>query len=236
MKPKAICFDLDDTLVVFDGVTQRAWDQTFERFAEALGEPGRVRACMDELAAWYWSDPVRHTEGRSDLKKTRRMLLRTTFERLARTDMALADEVADFYTVHREELMEPVPGALDTVRALADAGIRLASITNGEGFRQRAKLERFGLAPHFPIVLVEGELGFGKPDARVYRRALELLGTEPSETWMVGDHLVWDIEGAQAVGLRAAWFDWRGVGLPAESTTRPDLVVGSIPELLELIR
>lgn len=236
MIPKAICFDLDDTLVVFDGVSQRAWDETFARFAAALGEPERVRACLDDYASWYWSDPDRHTQGRSNLKETRRMLLRTTFERLGRADLELAVQVADFFTEHREQIMEPMPGAHETLNALVAAGIRLALLTNGEAYRQRAKVTRFGLERYFPITLIESELGYGKPDARVYRRALELLDSAAEETWMVGDNLVWDIAGAQAVGLRAVWFDWRSKGLPRDTTVQPDFVIRAVPELLQWVR
>ena len=42
----------------------------------------------------------------------------------------------------------------------------LAMITNGASATQRAKIERFHLAPYFDHILIEGELGFGKPEPR----------------------------------------------------------------------
>ena len=53
--------------------------------------------------------------------------------------------------------------------------MRLALVTNGAASLQRQKIARFELEPLFDLILVEGELGFGKPDERIYRLALNEL-------------------------------------------------------------
>jgi len=49
--------------------------------------------------------------------------------------------------------------------------------------------------------------------------------------WMVGDHLEFDVAGAQRVGLSAAWIDRPGVGLPPGATVRPDRILRALGEL-----
>ncbi len=66
---------------------------------------------------------------------------------------------------------------------------------------QRSKINRFGLADLFDLILIEGEVGFGKPDPRVYERALESLGVAAGDTWMVGDNLEWDVAEPQRQGI-----------------------------------
>jgi putative hydrolase of the HAD superfamily len=51
---------------------------------------------------------------------------------------------------------------------------------------------------------------------------------------MVGDHLVWDVDGAQRVGLRAAWIDRPRVGLPADQAVQPERIIHGLDELLDL--
>ena len=74
-------------------------------------------------------------------------------------------------------------------------------ITNGSGEGQRAKIERFDLARHFDHFFIEGELGYGKPDRRVYLGAMAALGSEPAETWCVGDNLEWEVAAPQRLGI-----------------------------------
>jgi putative hydrolase of the HAD superfamily len=83
----------------------------------------------------------------------------------------------------------------------------------------------------FDVVLIEGELGYGKPDRRIYELALSRLRRSPADTWMVGDNLEWDVAAPQELGIYGIWVDASGKGLPAGSSIRPDRVVQSILEL-----
>ena len=124
------------------------------------------------------------------------------------------------------------PGAIEGLRGLRDLGIRLALITNGSSATQRAKIERFALAAYFDHIQIEGEMGFGKPEEQAYRHAMAALGAEPHETWIVGDHLEWEVAAPQRLGLHAVWCDAFGRGLPEGTTIRPDRIVRSLIELL----
>lgn len=66
----------------------------------------------------------------------------------------------------------------------------------------------------------------GKPEAPLFRIALERLGLAPSEAAMVGDSLPSDIAGARAVGMRTVLY--APAGAPSDAA---DLVVGSFAEL-----
>ena len=81
----------------------------------------------------------------------------------------------------------------------------LALVTNGGAEGQRAKIERFSIAPLFNHIQIEGEHEFGKPDERAYLHAMNALGVEPHETWMVGDNLEWEVAAPQRLGIFAIW-------------------------------
>jgi putative hydrolase of the HAD superfamily len=89
----------------------------------------------------------------------------------------------------------------------------------------------FGLGRYFDRVLIEGELGVGKPHPRVYTIALATLACRPEEAWSIGDNLEWDVVGPQRLGIYGIWIDGRGKGWPAESAARPDRMVRSITDL-----
>ena len=101
-------------------------------------------------------------------------------------------------------------------------------ITNGASATQRAKIERFHLAPYFDHILVEGELGFGKPEPEVYLKAMAALRSSPADTWCVGDNLEWEVAAPQRLGIYSVWVDPTGAGPPPGSPVRPDRTVASI--------
>ena len=101
---------------------------------------------------------------------------------------------------------------------------------------QREKIERFRLAPLFDLILIEGELGFGKPDERIYRLALTELAAAPRQTWMIGDNLEFDVGQPQKLGITGIWVNATGAVLPADGDIYPDLVIRRLAELRECIR
>ena len=98
---------------------------------------------------------------------------------------------------------------------------------------QRDKIQRFSLAPLFNSILVEGEFGAGKPEPRVYLHSLEQLDTKPSDAWMVGDNLEFDVGAPQKLGIKGIWVDWQAGGLPLASSVKPDRIVNRISELVD---
>ncbi len=94
-------------------------------------------------------------------------------------------------------------------------------------------MERFNLAPLFDLILIEGEFGTGKPDPHVFQYALEKLGASPSDTWMVGDDLEYDIRPAGELGIGTVWVYHALTGLPPQSGNRLQMSVHSIVELVE---
>jgi len=237
--PKAVLFDLDDTLICFEGVGQRAWDECCARFvteeAPAFTEEALLGA-IDRTREWYWSDPERHRAGRMDLARARREMVRLALGELGLCDDAAAARLADAYSALRRELICLFPETLCVLDTLCAHGAALALLTNGAAAGQRAKIERFGLAPYFAHILIEQEVGFGKPDPRMYREALKRLGLSPADVWMVGDNPVWDIRGAQELGIYAVLRENPYQSAARECRDRgivPDRVICALTELTD---
>ena len=91
------------------------------------------------------------------------------------------------------------------VEAATTAGIRMGLLTNSSSYYTQQKLEITGLEGVFAVVVTRDTLGFGKPDARAFQHACDLLGAPPHETVYVGDHIEIDAIGAKNAGLYAVW-------------------------------
>ena len=236
--PRAILFDLDDTILSF-GRRSLVLEALAAR-TPALFAPLTPKAAADAMEARFkafWSDQERHKAWRPRLAQARRMLVAEAFEDLNKAgasgltrDQAYA--FADAFHAYRETEAKLFPGALETIDALKAAGVLLALVTNGKADTQRPKVERFDLARRFDHIQIEGDHGFGKPEERAYTHAMQALGVEAHETWMVGDNLEWEVAAPQALGIFAIWHDHLGDGLPEDSPIKPDRIVRSIAELL----
>ena len=226
--------DLDDTLLASTEAGHRAMGIIGRQLAADIGlPPAPVSQAMAEASTWFWSDEERRARARLDQAGARARIVERAVELLRCTVPVDAEALGIRSVAERLHVLEPIPGALETVGELRRRGVRLALVTNGSAADQRAKIDRHAVDTRFDAVLVEGEVGFGKPDPRIFRLALERLGVSAAEAWMVGDDLPWDIAGAQAVGIHAVWArDHAATGATGDGTVRPDRAVGTIAELL----
>ncbi|MBU1332697.1 MAG: HAD family hydrolase [Gammaproteobacteria bacterium] len=126
---------------------------------------------------------------------------------------------------HEVQLFSDVHPTLETLASR----YRLGVITNGN-----ADVRRLGLANYFQFALCAEELGIGKPDPTPFREALSRAGIAAEHAVHIGDHPDDDIAGAKAAGLRAIWFNPRGLDWagpqPADAEVRS---LAELPALLQ---
>lgn len=213
--PRAMLFDLDETILDRAAAIRSFARAQRLRFAAPLAPVrDQYEACLLDADAHGYAD--------------RRACYTQVVEALA-LPSALADRlVADFWS-HFPDHSVPTPGALDTCRALRERGVPLALVTNGGSRTQRRKIEVLGIGPLFQTILVSGEVGFAKPDKRLFELALESLGTWAAETVHVGDRLLDDVEGAARAGVTPVW---RRPPWHAPLPEPPCSVIETLPELL----
>ena len=236
--PKAILFDLDDTILSLGGREALLLDVVGECASEI--SPVSVPELAGEIETAFlefWAAPGRYAAWRMRVLEARTLVVEGLFaERRSRSPQlvpGLARRIAArFHELREGDRGRLFPGAVPTIETLRRRGVRLALVTNGHADSQRAKIDAFDLARLFDHVQIEGECGFGKPDERAYRHAMATLGVEPHETWMVGDNLEWEVAAPQRLGIYSVWHDPLGKGLPPDCGIVPDRVVRLIAELL----
>ncbi len=118
--------------------------------------------------------------------------------------------------------MPPFPEAAEALDLLAAAGRHLAVLTNSPTAGAERSLQAAGLRERFTHVVGTDQVGAFKPDARVYRHGLGVLGAGPGEATMVAAHW-WDLRGARSVGMRVGWVG-RGEGRLSGLLPDPDAV------------
>ena len=109
--------------------------------------------------------------------------------------------------------------ALPVLERLRGAGLKLGLVSNGV-----RDLDDFVVhhALDVDVAVCSRAHGRIKPHETIFRAALEALETEPEEAVMIGDSLADDVEGAQALGMRAFLVD-RENRYPEVEGRLPDL-------------
>jgi putative hydrolase of the HAD superfamily len=107
----------------------------------------------------------------------------------------------------------PIPGVVAALWALAEAGVPLAVVSNAEGqieeTLRREGVCQVGAGAGVPVAIVVDShvVGVAKPDPRIFRPAIEKLGTDPARTAYVGDSIAKDVIGARNAGLHPLHLD-----------------------------
>ncbi|MBM4237476.1 MAG: HAD-IA family hydrolase [Euryarchaeota archaeon] len=96
-----------------------------------------------------------------------------------------------------------VEPALETLRK---RGCLLGVIANGEG-SLRAAFDKLSLSRYLDIIVLSEEVGFEKPDPRIFQTTMDKIGLAPERCAYVGDIPEIDLKGASRAGLTPVWLD-----------------------------
>lgn len=229
---RGILFDLDMTLADHSSGWSTVWPDVAAELARRYPafDPDEFDTRMFEVGERHYELVL---SGEIDYPTYRRRTLAETLEPWGEVD----DEVFTIYNDARErsfELMKAYADAHETITELRRRGIKVGVLTNGLSDLQRTKLRRLDLEDALDAVAISQEIGAAKPDARAFHAAVAMLGLEPNEVAMVGDHLHNDVAGALAAGLAAAvWVERYAGELPEGAHLARELA--DVPRLLGLV-
>lgn len=238
-----IFFDLGFTLINFTGDFHLAMAESYRVLADSLVrhgcklDPAAFASRFQEVISQYYisreTDLVeRPVEG----------YLKTVLSEFGLRGISsevLQASLAAMYGV-TQAYWQLEPDTIPTLDRLRSMNIRLGLITNAANPDDANHLiDQHGLRGYFETILISACERIRKPDARIFHRALERIGSTAAQSGMVGDTLTADIAGAQRVGMKGIWLPRRARGRgisPAIELVNPDLVIETLSELPSHLR
>jgi 5'-nucleotidase len=213
--PRAVLFDLDDTLFDHRATSRAALATLRGRFTPlqrlSLDElEVRHVAVLEELHRGVMAGRVSVDEAREE--RFRRLL----GEAAGNAGVVFARDAAAYYRDAYVRAHRAVPGALALLEALRPR-VRLGIVSNNVLSEQEDKLAQFGMRGLIDVLIVSAEEGVSKPEPAIFHVALERLGTAADATVMVGDNWASDVLGARKAGMRAVWLNRWGETCPNRS-------------------
>ncbi|MBI3726974.1 MAG: HAD family hydrolase [Burkholderiales bacterium] len=205
-----LLFDIDNTLVDRDAAFH-AYLQNFVGKNQAVFSDKDMSVVHEEMIAL-------DCHGRKDRKLFCHELLQRfpalpyTAESLWEDHMSLPDFVKPDSVLN--ELLERL-----------SADYQLMIISNGSANMQRRKLQRAGLTDYFEHIFISAEVGYAKPDPRLFLHVLNYC--RHASIVMIGDDYINDMQPAMAMQLKTIFIN------PDNETVAimPDLELSSIHDL-----
>ena len=172
----------------------------------------------------------------------RDLFLDTAARLLEALDREASDEFNQwFYEAQRAVITEQMvlrEDCLETLDALRAGGFQLSIVSNIDDDFLDPMLENLGLRPYFDHWISSEAARSCKPDAGIFRQALQRAGCASEEAIFVGDSRIHDIQGARAVGIRAILItEEGGVSHLDDENFRadPDHVIAELSEVKEIV-
>ncbi|MCL4341515.1 MAG: HAD family hydrolase [Candidatus Thermoplasmatota archaeon] len=210
----AVMFDLDDTLFDYTHSRHSAFMALKNRYNNLSG------TTLDELdRLWnlYWrqlvpSETISHHSGIMHMRRERIRLILSGFG-VPLTEKEL-DYAVKTYTDSYKKSMRPVPGCLEVLNELRAKNILIGVITNNPRDGQEQKLRSCGIEDYVSVLVASGDLGYSKPDPRIFQYTINKMGVSLEDSVMVGDTLEADILGAKRSGMKSIWLNRFGKSIP----------------------
>ena len=227
MNITAISFDVDQTLIDTDRIIMRSMESVRDELIKRV--PGlRTRSLTVEE---MWSIRDREEKGYTgnvrDFDEIRRRSFLRMLDHVGYTGPDLSTRLNEVYLEHRYNDLEPYEDVVPMLNALGPC-FKLGLLSNGNNYP-----EYFGLADRFDFSVYAQDIGIEKPDPRTFQIAVEQSGCSLDQLLHVGDSLETDVEGAQAVGIRAVWLNRHGAS--NDTGIKPDYEIRSLTELPGLL-
>jgi putative hydrolase of the HAD superfamily len=101
----------------------------------------------------------------------------------------------------------PIPAnAMPVLKEIAGGSKYLVGLLNNESrLLHEYRMEKFGLKPYLDVQLSSCYLGMRKPDADIYRRAIDIVG-RPADRILFIDDRAGNADAARAAGMQAIQF------------------------------
>jgi len=226
---KSILFDMDGTLIKHTWQYHQITAALFEAFAEELSP-----LTNEEFYEVFWTKNVdmwyMMIDGVID-GDTAQVYSYINTLRHFKLDESLAPKMVETWVALVLEEAAPFEDTIHVLNTLREK-YTLGIVTNGFTTMQRSKIRHYNLAQHVDFTMVSEEVGYHKPDSRIFDAALKRAGDiAPRQAVFIGDNLQTDIAGALDTGIHPVWINNQN------GNTRPDgvTVIERLSDLLPLL-
>lgn len=239
MKFKGIIFDINGTLI--DIRTDEGMEEIYRAISHFLTYQGidiRRRNLRDEY--YRILDEQRRASGEEfpefdAVEVWRQFLGRYTASlNLPQEKLRVLPQVlAEMYRGISRTRLDLYPEVIAILDELSQH-YKLGALTDAQSAWAEPEMHALGLDKYFEHIVVSGDLGFRKPDKRIFQAALLGLGLAAQDVLFVGNDMYRDVFGAKQLGLKTVYFS-SNQGRKTADGAEPDYIIYQFAELRQAI-
>ena len=203
---KHVFFDLDRTLWDFEANSQTVLHQLIDEYEIEK----KCRATRSSFLKTYYlvNDGLwkQYRAGQITKEQLRSSRFYHTMLYFGHDDPALGLGLEHEYITRSPFQKQLIADTIEVLQYLKTK-YRLHVITNGFKEVQHIKLNNSGLFEFFEHIIISEEIGFNKPDERIFISALEKINATANECIMIGDDIETVVLGAIRAGMKAVYFN-----------------------------
>lgn len=214
MKPNNITdifFDLDHTLWDFDRNSSLAFERVFSKHNIGIDVSTFVRV-YEPINFDYWKLYREEKVSKQQLRRGRLIDAFSRFEIIL--PITKIDALAVSYIDELPIDNHLFDGTVEILEYLVSK-YTLHIITNGFQEVQLLKLKNSGIYSYFKTITSSEEVGLKKPNPVIFKKALEKANVFTENSIMIGDSFEADILGAEAVGMKTLFYNYRKEEVPS---------------------
>ena len=205
-----VFFDLDHTLWDFDRNSMLAFKRVFRKHNIELDIDSFIEV-YEPINLEYWKLYREEKVSKPELRRGRLMDSLSCFG--FNYDASYLDMLAESYIDELPLDNHLFSGARNILEYLTNK-YTLHIITNGFDEVQHLKLINSGIKNHFETITTSEEIGVKKPNPLIFQAALNEAKSEASRSIMIGDSFEADILGAESVGMKTLFYNYRKDNVP----------------------
>jgi len=191
---KAIIFDLDNTLVDFMLMKERAIDAAIYAMQDAGLNISRKEA-EERINNIYAKQGIEYQQVFDNLLK----------DIYGKVDYKIISAGIVAYRTAREAALKPYTNVFPTLIELIKMGLKLAVVSDAPAKEAWLRLSYLNFHHLFDVVITFDDSKNRKPSEIPFRMALKQLNLKAEECLMVGDWAERDVVGAKAVGMKTVF-------------------------------
>jgi putative hydrolase of the HAD superfamily len=222
---KNIYFDIDRTLWDLKTNSDKTLSELLDRYFPELNTK------LDEFLSVFYTENEkfwkRYRDGEISKEYLRDNRFNHVINLMGLNKPDIAKQMGDAFVKEAPFKTALFPNTLETLEYLKNKKYRLFLLTNGFVEVQISKIRESKLEPYFEKMITSEEVGYQKPNKKIFEYALKTVNAKKSESLMIGDDLHNDIFGAKNFGMDTVFFNPAKI----EHNSNPTFEINDLKEL-----
>lgn len=239
---KALLFDINGTVV--DILTDESSGEIYRTVSNLLNFYG-VNITPDDFRTQFWqlNKEQRRASAEEYPEFDVQQIFKTIISRYGspatkhlsvskqRLLPEILSEVFRAASLFKLELYPGVKSVLDELKK----DYQLAAVSDAQKVWAMPELNALGLSDYFSPIVISSDLGYRKPDERIFQNALDEMKVSADEVIFIGNDMYRDVLGGHKAGFRTIYFK-SNQGDQRSRGVEPDYIIYEFSQLLEGVR